>query len=132
MEDMARDIMLLLDTVYPGNPWGVRVYGDQRGGGYFIRHLEFEGKPFGMNTPQAHLFASASELRQDVIMKGGELLERVNLARGKRKEGDEVGRMEGVPERFQPRQEKAPVEFTGIIDAREPIRTEPRPQVKHG
>jgi hypothetical protein len=101
MQDMARDILALLDTVYPGHPWSVRVYGDATGGGYHIQHLEFEGQNFGMNQPRAHLFSSASELRNDVIRKGGELLERCNLAR-RRYQGEEIKKMEGVPDKFQP------------------------------
>ena len=117
MQDMAHDILVLLDTVYPGNAWGVRVYGDHRGGGYFIQHLEFEGGQFGMNQPRAHLFGSASELRNDVLRKAGELLERVNLRRGMRNEAEVVGRMEGVPEKFQPFSEKPPIVVDEIVVA---------------
>ena len=101
MADMARDILALLDTVYPGHPWSVRVYGDETGGGYFIQHLEFDGGQFGMNQPKAHLFASASELRDDVVRKGGELLERCFLARKKYME-ERIKKMDGVPDKFQP------------------------------
>lgn len=102
MRDMARDILTLLDTVYPGHPWKVMVYGDKTGGGYFIQHMEFEGKPYGINQPKAHLFASASEFKNDVISRGGELLERVSLTRGARKEVEKLTHMDGVPDLHQP------------------------------
>ena len=128
MQDMARDILELLSTVYPGHPWSVRVYGDNTGGGYFIRHLEFEGKPYGQNQPRAHLFGSASELRADVIRRGGEVLERVNLRRARR-DDDPVGRMEGVPEHHQPAFTRPPVQFDTVINvADHGLRDEPRPQ----
>jgi hypothetical protein len=109
MQHMARDILSLLDTVYPGHPWAVRVYGDEKGGGYFIQHLEFEGGQFGMNQPRAHLFASASELRLDVMRKAGELLERCSVAR-RRWQEQEIKKMEGVPDKFQPPQYKRELE----------------------
>ena len=102
MAEMAKDIIGLLDAVYPGHPWKVLVYGDKTGGGYFIRHLEFEGKPYGINQPRAHVFASASEFKADVIRKGGELLERVYLTRGARNEVEQVTRMDGVRDKDQP------------------------------
>lgn len=121
MSDMANDILVLLDTVYPGHPWSVRVYGDSTGGGYHIQHLEFEGQNFGMNQPKAHLFSSASELRNDVLRKGGELLERCNLAR-KAYAGDPIKKMEGVPDKFQPPAYKAEIEAKNKAAVEEVIR----------
>lgn len=129
MCDMARDIMTLLDTVYPGHPWKVQVYGDKTGGGYFIRHLEFDGKPYGVNQPKAHMFASASEMRADVIRKGGEVLERVYLTRGARNMSENVTHMDGVPEKHQPaefQQEQADKRLTIAVE--EALRDMPRPQ----
>lgn len=100
MRDMAHDILELLSIVYPSYPWAVRVYGDEKGGGYFIRNLDFPAN-FGMNQPRAHMFASASEFRADVIRKAGELLERCNLVRG-RNNDDPIKKMEGVPDKWQP------------------------------
>jgi hypothetical protein len=134
MQEMAKDIMLLLDTVYPGNPWAVRVYGDDTGGGFHIRHLEFEGKPYGINEKAAHRFATASEMRARVLQMGGELLERVNLRRGLRREGDEVKRMDGVPEKHQPwayQENKPTVQFDAVVSESE-LRTTPRPQALKG
>lgn len=131
--DMARDILALLDTAYPGHPWKVMVYGDATGGGYFIQHLEFDGRPYGENNPQAHLCGSASEFKVDVLNRGGAILERVFLARGRRNLADRVTRMDGVPESGQPRQFKAPVEAPVVLDTSfEPLREEPRPQALRG
>jgi hypothetical protein len=100
MEDLSKDILDLLSTVYPNHPWGVHVYGDNKGGGYFIRHLDFP-KNWGYNQPRAHFFASASELRADVIKGGGEILERSYLARAKWNE-ESIKKMDGVPLKDQP------------------------------
>lgn len=130
MRDMAHDILELLTVVYPGHPWSVNVYGDSTGGGYFIRHLDFPAN-WGQNQPQAHLFGSASELRADVLRKGGELLERCSLAR-KRWDETPIKRMEGVPEKYQPEPDvsKLPaIHFdTVIATAEREMRDAPRPQ----
>lgn len=130
MRDMALDIMQLLDTAYPGHPWKVHVYGDDTGGGFQIRHLEFDGAPYGMNEPRAHLFGSASELRARVIYMGGELLERVNLTRGVRNEAERVTRMEGVPERHQPTEHRTDIKHLVLLPKDSELREEARPQVK--
>jgi len=136
MAEMAKDILGLLDTVYPGHPWKVHVYGDETGGGYHIRHLEFDGKPYGMNQPNAHMFGSASEFRADVIRKGGEILERVALRRGRRDEAEQVTHMEGVPLKHQPIQyqeaqkDKQLDQIVKTAIAEGALRTEPMPQVK--
>lgn len=130
MRDLARDILELLSTVYPGHPWSVNVYGDDTGGGYFIRHLDFPSN-WGMNQPRAHHFASASELRDDVIRKGGEILERSGLQR-KRWNEDPIKKMEGVPEKWQPveyRDEQSNARFEAVIaKVEDETRTEIRPQ----
>lgn len=132
MRHMAKDILEILDLIYPGHPWAVRVYGDDKGGGYFIRHMDFPAN-FGMNQPNAHYFGSASEMRADVIRKAGELLERCNLARARWNE-DSIKRMEGVPEKFQPNphpQDAAQMQKsfeTVIATAEREMRDEARPQ----
>lgn len=98
--DLAHLILDVLTVAYPGHPWAVRVYGDNSGGGFFIRHLDFPSN-WGMNQPKAHLYGSSSEMQRDVIMRAGEWLERANLKRGPAN-GDEIVRVEGVPERYQP------------------------------
>ena len=98
--DEARMILEALDAAYPGHPWAVRVYGDETGGGFFIKHLDFPAN-WGMNQPKAHLYGSSSEMKRDVILKAGEWLERANLRRG-RATGDEIMRVDGVPEKYQP------------------------------
>lgn len=129
MKAMASDILGLLDTAYPGHPWKVHVYGDDTGGGFHIRHLEFDGKNWGINEPRAHLFASASELRKRVINMGGELLERVRLERGRRNEAEQIKSMDGVPEKDQPAQfqrEQSEKRLTEEVE--KVLREVPRPQ----
>lgn len=93
-EDEATGILDALTIAYPGYPWAVRVYD----GGFFIRNLLFDGN-WGMNFKGT--FASASEMKKEVILKAGEWLERANLKRG-RNNDDPVKRVEGVPEKYQP------------------------------
>lgn len=94
--DEAHAILGALDTAYPGHPWAVRVYD----GGFFIRHLDFPAN-YGMNAKFKDSGYSASALKRDVILKAGEWLERANLKRG-RSNGDTIGHVEGVPEKYQP------------------------------
>ena len=42
-------------------------------------------------------------MKREIIMKAGEWLERAGLVRG-RANGDEIQRVEGVPEKYQPNQ----------------------------
>src|SRR5574341_2104747 len=81
MYEMSRDIIKELDRVYPGHPWAVNIYGNEEGGGFFIRHLDFPTN-WGYNQPRAHLFGSWSLLMADAVKGAGEILERSYLARG--------------------------------------------------
>jgi hypothetical protein len=135
MHAMARDIINLLDLAYPGWGWSVKVYGDEKGGGYHIRLLNFEGGNYGYNNPRAHLFASASELRANVLRAGGELLERCLMSRQLPCDPEAPGiqRMEGVPEKFQgaPDPDKVPkIQLETVIKtADHNLRETPRGQV---
>lgn len=130
---MARDILQLLALVYPGWNWAAKVYGNNSGGGYHIRLLDFPAN-YGYNNPRANHCASASEFRATVIRHAGELLERCNVSRSLPADPDQplIGRMEGVPEKFQhePDLAKLPrVEFETVIAAAErEMRDEARPQ----
>lgn len=112
----AEKVMHLLCTAYPGHPWAVRV--DK--GIIFIRYLAFDGN-WGMNIKTADADWSASNLQKKVVMAAGEWLERAGLKRG-RENGDEIGRVEGVPE-----PKYAQMDMVIDTSARE-IRNEPRPQ----
>ena len=132
-EDEAKEILNALSVAYPGHPWGVRVYGDDKGGGFFIRHLDFPSN-WGMNCRHRTKMYSASSLKREVIMMAGEWLERANLKRGANRNEDEIGRVEGVPEKYQPYPDPASrpdIRFEAVIAAAERnLRDEPRPQVK--
>jgi hypothetical protein len=108
MQDEARSILGALDTAYPGHQWAVRVYE----GGFFIYNLDFP-KNWGMNCKKK--FSTASELKRDVILNGGEWLERANLKRGMHRHGEVVQRLEGVPERFQPEQKKESINVEALV-----------------
>jgi hypothetical protein len=128
MRDMAHDILTLLTTVYPGYPWAVNVYGDEKGGGYFIRNLDFPAN-YGMNQPKAHRFGSISELRADVLRKAGELLERCGLVRG-RNNDEPIKMMEGVPDKWQPPEYREEKYIKNLVVVANELRNEALPQVE--
>lgn len=130
--DEAHWILDALTVAYPGHPWAVRVYGDDKGGGFFIRHLDFPAN-YGMNCRHRTSTYSASSLKREVIKMAGEWLERANLARGRWNE-DPIKRVEGVPEKYQPEPDvtKLPqYQFDTVIDSSAfELREVPRPQVE--
>lgn len=109
MYEMSRDILQTLDKYYPGHPWAVNIYGNETGGGYFIRHLDFPTN-WGYNQPRAHLFGSWSLLLADVVKGAGEILERSYLARAKWDEDSTIKKMDGVPLKYQPLEYRKQVE----------------------
>jgi hypothetical protein len=116
----AEKVMAILCAAYPGHPWAVRV--DE--GIIFIRHLQF-GANWGMNLKAKEADYSASYLKKKIIMLAGEWLERAGLVRG-RENGDEIVRVEGVPEQFQPSASKAPIQADIVVQSE--VRDTPRPQ----
>jgi hypothetical protein len=124
-ESEADQVLAILCAAYPGHPWAVRV--DQ--GVIFIRHLQF-GSNWGMNVKFRNINHDAAVLKREIIRMAGEWLERAGLVRG-RENGDEIVRVEGVPDRFQPNQ---PLENMDVVvnASTEPLRTEVRPQVIKG
>ena len=113
----ARDIVNILSMAYPGHPWAVRVYD----GGLFIKHLAFDGN-WGMNLKFNDFSHDAAVLRRDVIRNAGEWLERAGLARGRYDADQEVGKVEGVPEK------KTQDVKLVMPDGKTELRTAPRPQ----
>ena len=96
-EDEAKAILEILTMAYPNHPWGCRVYD----GGFFIRHLGFDGK-LGMNYRGSGSVYSSSAMKRKIIMLAGEWLERCNMKRGRGDPDQDIIRAEGVPEKFQP------------------------------
>ena len=93
-KDEAHAILDVLTIAYPGHPWGVRVYD----GGFFIRHLDFDGN-WGMNCRGGESVYSSSAMKRRIIMMAGEWLERAGMARGRGDADQEAGPVEGVPEK---------------------------------
>lgn len=126
-EDEANGILEALTVAYPGHPWAVRVYD----GGFFIRHLAFPTN-WGMSAKYKKFGYSASALHREVIMKAGEWLERAGLPRG-RANDDEIVRVDGVPQKFQPKQAVPDGTQIVLADTSTPLRSSPRPQaLKNG
>ena len=96
-EDEANGILEALTTAYPSHPWAVRVYD----GGFFIRNLMYPHN-FGMNCHLKSVSYSASAMKREIIMMAGEFLERANLRRGRNINEDEIMRLDGAPEKYQP------------------------------
>jgi len=117
--DEAKSILGLLWAAYPGHPWSVAV----KGGVIFIRHLEFPAN-WGMATKFKDVQHDATTLKATVVKSAGEWLERANLKRG-RSNGDEIGRVEGVPEKNQPH---GTVEAAQVVVGDTEERTVARPQ----
>ena len=93
-EDDAEAILVLLETCYPGHPWGVRVME----GGFFIQYLLVPfNQPYGMFCRYGNVSFSASAMKKEIVMKAGEWLERAGLARRGLEDGEEIKRVEGVP-----------------------------------
>jgi hypothetical protein len=117
-ESDAHKIMELLTVAYPGHPWAVRV----AGGVIFIRYLDptLPGN-WGMVIKVDDVQHDAAVLKKRVIMAAGEWLERAGLKRG-RENGDEIERVEGVPE---PKQ----ATFSDTVIQAGTLRDTPRPQV---
>ena len=118
----ADQVLAVLCSVYPGHPWAVKV----DGGVVFIRHLEL-GNNWGMNTKWKDINHDAGVFKREIIMKAGEFLERAGLVRG-RANGDEIVRVEGIPEKYQPHQKLDDDVAVIVNESGEPLRSTPRPQ----
>ena len=118
-EDEAEDIINILTMAYPGHPWAVRVYD----GGFFIRHLAFEGN-YGMNCKFSQVGHDAAVMRRQIIHYAGEWLERAGIKRGRYDGDQEIGLVEGVPA-----PKIAAAKDVVIQTSTEPLRETPRPQV---
>lgn len=129
--DEAHTIIQILDTAYPGHPWGVRVYD----GGFFIRHLDFPSN-WGMNYRGSLHSYSSSALKRQIILLAGEWLERAGLPRGRWDPEQDIKKLEGIPDRFQPgeyqaEQKEKRLEHAVALAIKDgALRTEPMPQVK--
>lgn len=121
----AEKVLAILCQAYPGHPWAVRV--DE--GIIFIRHLEL-GNGWGMNIKTREVDHDAAVLKRKVILYAGEWLERAGLKRG-RENGDEIIRVEGLPDKYQPPGQK-PALSAEAYAHNEQLRTKLHPQVIRG
>lgn len=129
-QSLAHEILEAITVAYPGYPWAVKVYGDSKGGGFFIRNLDFPSN-WGMNCRDATIFYSASNIKRQAIYFAGEWLERANMVRGRNVHEDTPQFLEGAPLAAQPPQAKPALNMDVIIEAAErSLRDTPRPQVE--
>ena len=98
MQDMglAKDIGEMLHAAYPGHLWAITV----QGGVAVIKDLYISSQ-WGMVIHYDNLVADAGVRKKKVIAAGGELLERANIARGARKDGERVRHVDGI-EKYNP------------------------------
>lgn len=86
---------------------------------------------WGMNCKGQ--YASASLLKKDVILRAGEFLERAGIRRGRWEDDNDIKRVEGVPEKWQPEPDYSKLPQvqvdTVIATAEREMRDDPRPQV---
>lgn len=76
---MAKSMAEALHNAYPGHLWAVNCSGQT--GMADIRNLALSGQ-WGFRLRLTDIY-SASAFRKDVVMAGGELLERYRLSRGR-------------------------------------------------
>jgi len=122
--DDAKQIIHLLHTCYPGHPWSVRC----EKGFVFIRHLDFP-KNWGMGLRVSEVDHDAAVFKKKITMLAGEWLERACMRRGRHDAEQEIGRVEGVPEKEQPVAVRAPAEMRPMEAE---LRDTPRPQANNG
>ena len=77
MEHKAKEIAQALTTAYPNHPWAI---GWAPGMTLVVKHLGGDAR-WGYTIDAAKSF-SASDLKKSAVTAGGELLERMGMARG--------------------------------------------------
>lgn len=125
--EASAQILHILMTVYPGH--NVKVYGHP--GVFHITHLDFEqtGGNWGMALKSGR-FYSSSHMQSEVVRKFGEWLERANLRRGAAN-GDEIIKVEGVPDKNHANRPKTEIDIETLIDkGKQFLRDKPMPQVQ--
>lgn len=120
LADDAKGILAIVWSCYPGHDWHVTC----KPGIIFIRDLSL-GANWGMNIRVREFEHDAAVLKKKIVMLTGEWLERAGKKRG-RKDGDqEIVRVEGLPEKWQPVMQ--PPKKLEVVSER--LREEVRPQV---
>lgn len=117
----------VLAPAYPGHCIAVRAYQ----GGFYVSDMRFP-PGWRMNCPKPSELYSASAYKKKVIMLFGEWLERAGQRRGLLEEGQEIGYVEGIPDKYQVASQKEPISSVVVDTEGYPLRTEPRPQVTGG
>lgn len=95
---LALELSALLDKHYPGYQWMVHV--NSHGGVIDIQNPPLLGA-YGYRIVKPWNYAY-DELRHKVVMAGGEMLERANIARGKNKGDDVTAWVDGMRAQDQP------------------------------
>jgi hypothetical protein len=92
-EPLAREIVNVLSTTYPGHGWFVLI----KGGIVQVKNLDWSDK-WGMTLHYTQINADAKARKQHIVRAAGEFLERAAVRRGAKGE-QAVRTIEGVPDK---------------------------------
>ncbi len=93
-EPLAREIVNILSTSYPGHGWFVLI----KGGVVQVKNLDWSDK-WGMVIHYSLLGNDAKVRKQQIVRKAGEFLERAAVKRGAKTE-QVVRHIEGIPDKY--------------------------------
>lgn len=90
----AAEVADILRQAYPGHPWHIRI----GRGVIIIKHMGLSSK-YGMCRHYDRVTFDAGVLKRDIVMAAGEYLERANIYRGAKRDGEveAVRSVEGIP-----------------------------------
>lgn len=93
-DSKAAEVMTILCEAYPGHPWHVRI----ARGAIIIKNMQFSSR-YGMCRHYDRVTFDAGVFKRDIVMAAGEYLERANVTRGAKRDGDLVKHIDGVPDK---------------------------------
>ena len=92
-ETMAGSVARALCEAYPGHPWHVNI----TGGMLVIKHMRLSNK-WAMARKYNTVAHDFKRLKHEVVMAGGEFLERAGLTRGM-DSGERIRSVDGIPKK---------------------------------
>lgn len=90
----AAEVAAILCAAYPGHPWHIRI----GRGVIIIKHMQLSSR-YGICRHYDRVTFDAGVLKREIIMAAGEYLERANLYRGAKREGEIAKVVEGIPQK---------------------------------
>lgn len=90
---MAGNVARILSEAYPGHGWHVNI----QDGLLIIKHMRLSGK-WAMIRKYRTVAHDYNRLKREVVLMGGEFLERAGLTRGM-DTGERITSVEGIPKK---------------------------------